>query len=100
MTSEKKLTKRNLLKTMLKENAKYLNTKKTLLIITDDDLVSRKYHYVIRIPDDVTSDQKIDKSMLQKFHFYNGKVLSFVRSLSLFLIFRLFIRSYVSLFYS
>ena len=100
MTSERTLTKRNVLKTLLKETEQYNTNQNTLMIITDDDLVSRRYHYVIRIPDDVTSDQKIDKSMLQKFHFYNGKVLSFVRSLSLFLIFRLFIRSYVSLFYS
>eukprot|EP00111_Clytia_hemisphaerica_P012849 TCONS_00037769-protein len=72
--SKRTLTKREVLKTMLRESAQYKTNQNTLTIITDDDLVSRRYHYVIRIPDDVTSRQEIDKSMLHKFHFYNAEL--------------------------
>ena len=45
----------------------------SFIVITDDDLVSRTFDYVIRIPDDISRNGIVTTSLLQNMHFYVGK---------------------------
>ena len=75
MTAKRIISRKQILKNIL--NKKYLNSfpteeKNYVIVVTDDDLVSRRFDHVIRIPDDISAENKIENSMLRSLHFYDG----------------------------
>lgn len=84
MTTPRTISRKQILKKIL--NKKYLATfqpkeKNYIIVVTDDDLVSRRFDYVIRIPDDIPPGNKIEESILRSLHFYNGNIKNYFDTL-------------------